>query len=537
MEVREWSPPDAPGGTPVTPSVLSLTNSQVAEWGHPATGERNRVSYMKLCIEGAPVVPVGSLDLKTLLGEEGFKRQQRRRAERMICKYLRHLREAFCADDNVRQVQDNNNLRQIDWHFSMPACWTAEGIRTMRSAVEDAGYLENNNAVYYCTEGIAAAIGVSYRLRADVARVGDQVLICDIGGATTDITTFAITAMHPSHNWQMSFRQVAHDSTADCANPFVEQQLLQHLRQSLGLALGSGEVARLALEAARTAKERFNGTDDPEVPLPLDEEYLRRHYNGECNDFDRRGQLFRYPAQVLRNSLDHVANHVMGQIIRHIRAHGANRVVMVGGLSCSPYLRSRIASLFEINPDVSQLLPVRYLPGLDAVTIISHGLTIKGSTIIHPMQYQSEWGYEIFYPFSQRLGTDLFDHRRRHVTAIRVLQGQDRVDVPAQGNVLFRLSIQRGRPVNPITIKPRKGPDYDEPVGSAFLAISFDCGLLAGESHDGTIRYFDIQASWELLAGVHLELKWAFQVVAPAGRYPQDVRITHSVDHMTPRWA
>lgn len=55
------------------------------------------------------------------------------------------------------------------------------------------------------------------------------------------------------------------------------------------------------------------------------------------------------------------------------------------------------------------------------MTIVSYGLTIKGGTIPHPIQYQSEWGYEILYPFSQQLGTNLVDHRHYRVTAIRVV--------------------------------------------------------------------------------------------------------------------
>ncbi|KAL3259848.1 hypothetical protein ABHI18_005023 [Aspergillus niger] len=534
--VCEWSPPDAPDDDPVTPSVLAFKNNRASSWGHSAVRDRNRVSWTKLCVEGAPVVPVDSLDLKALLGDEGFKRRDRRQVERVIREYLTFIREAFCRDENVRQLQRAQNLPHIDWHFSMPACWTAEGVRTMRSAVEGAGYLDNDGAIFYCSEAMAAAIAVSYRIRADVAKVGDRLLVCDVGGATTDFATFEITAAHPFHGWQMSFRQVAQDSTADCANPFVEQRLLQHLRDSLGLPLGSGEVARLSVEAARTAKERFNGLDDTEVSLTLGDKYLDQYYNGECNDFYRDREVFCFRRQVLMESLDPVVNHIVSQMIHHIGENGANRVAIVGGLSCSPYLRSRLESHLRNNPEVSQLLPVNYLQGKDAMTIVSYGLTIKGGTIPHPIQYQSEWGYEILYPFSQQLGTNLVDRRHYRVTAIRVDQG--RVDVPAQGNVPFRLSIRDGIPVDEISIRPCNGNGYDKKVGSTILAISFHSNLHAGQSPDGAIRYFDVEASWVLNQGVHLDLRWDFMVVPRAeGAARVHVgTITHLVDHMTPRW-
>lgn len=183
--VCEWSPPDAPDDDPVTPSVLAFKNNRASSWGHSAVRDRNRVSWTKLCVEGAPVVPVDSLDIKALLGDEGFKRRDRRQVERVIRDYLAFIREAFCRDENVRQLQRTQNLPHIDWHFSMPACWTAEGVHTMRSAVEGAGYLDNDGAIFYCSEAMAAAIAVSYRVRADIAQVGDRLLVCDVGGATT----------------------------------------------------------------------------------------------------------------------------------------------------------------------------------------------------------------------------------------------------------------------------------------------------------------------------------------------------------------
>lgn len=163
----------------------------------------------------------------------------------------------------------------------------------------------------------------------------------------------------------MSFRQIAQNSTADCANPFVEQRLLQHLRDSLGLPLGSGEVARLAVEAAREAKENFDGDNDAEASLTLGDKYLDQYYNGECKDFYRNRKVFCFRRQVLMESLDPVVNHIVGQMIHHIGENGANRVAIVGGLSCSPYLRSRLGSHLRNNPEVSQLLPVNYLQGKD----------------------------------------------------------------------------------------------------------------------------------------------------------------------------
>ncbi|CAK46702.1 hypothetical protein CBS115989_1477 [Aspergillus niger] len=556
-EVVEWQPVNR---IPITPSVMAYPDNRPPLWGNAAREHRDRVSWSKLLVDGSPPVSVNGLDLRALLGDKGFNYyQDRTRITRVITDYLERIRSAFCNDPRVLEDVRALNLSSIAWHFSMPACWSRNGVRMMMIAVERAGFLDNGGTITYCSEAMAAAIGVSYRLTDNSVRVGEKLLVCDLGGVTNvrrfgrpgewfksaqkayieqDFTTFKVTGVDPNHPRRLSFQQIAQHSTADCTNPHIENELLQHIRQVLGLPLRSGDVARLAVEAARAAKEGYNGRDDVDVRLSLRQRYLQQHYNGNCRFFDHDGGRFTFSASVLQGAMDPVVTSVMRRILDHVKTYGANRIAIVGGLSRSQYFQRRIQADFANIPEVSHLLPVNYFGGYDPMTIVSYGLTRKGIAP-NPMQYRSRWGYEIHSSFIERLGTEDLYSEYRPTTAITLVEARD--NVPRQGRVRFRLSVRSRHRSENIMIKRRDMAGKAETVTLCPHEIDDNTPYVDEAVHrdlNVTVRYYEIVASWSLEADVHLTMDWTFEAEGPrTGVLHEVARASHPADEMMPCWA
>ncbi|KAI2970287.1 hypothetical protein CBS147323_3411 [Aspergillus niger] len=514
-EVVEWQPVNR---IPITPSVMAYPDNRPPLWGNAAREHRDRVSWSKLLVDGSPPVSVNGLDLSALLGDKGFNYyQDRTRITRVITDYLERIRSAFCNDPRVLEDVRALNLPSIAWHFSMPACWSRNGVRMMMIAVERAGFLDNGGTITYCSEAMAAAIGVSYRLTDNSVRVGEKLLVCDLGGVTNvrrfgrpgewfksaqkayieqDFTTFKVTGVDPNHPRRLSFQQIAQHSTADCTNPHIENELLQHIRQVLGLPLRSGDVARLAVEAARAAKEGYNGRDDVDVRLSLRQRYLQQHYNGNCRFFDHDGGRFTFSASVLQGAMDPVVTSVMRRILDHVKTYGANRIAIVGGLSRSQYAPN-------------------------------------------PMQYRSRWGYEIHSSFIERLGTEDLYSEYRPTTAITLVEARD--NVPRQGRVRFRLSVRSRHRSENIMIKRRDMAGKAETVTLCPHEIDDNTPYVDEAVHrdlNVTVRYYEIVASWSLEADVHLTMDWTFEAEGPrTGVLHEVARASHPADEMMPCWA
>ncbi|PYH31666.1 Hsp70 family protein [Aspergillus neoniger CBS 115656] len=524
-EVVEWQPVNR---IPITPSVMAYPDKRPPLWGNAAREHRDRVSWSKLLVDGSSPVPVNGLDLKALLGDKGFSfYQNRTRITRVIADYLRNIRLSFCNDPNVTENLRIRALPPIAWHISMPACWSRNGINTMMDAVETAGFLDNGGTVSYYSEAMAAAIGVSYRLIANSVQVGDKLLVCDLGGATNDFTTFEITGVDPNHPRRLTFQQIGNHSSADCTNPHIENALLEHIRRELRLPLKSGDVARLAVEAARAAKERYNGRGNVTVTLPIPRDYLQRWYAGGCDlsNFDDR--QFTFSARVLQKAMDSVVTDVLGRIKDQAKTHGANRIAI-----------RRIEADFAKIPEVSHLLPVNYFDGYDPMTIVSHGLARIGSAP-NPMQYRSPWEYGIFSSFIERLGAGDLHSEYRHTTAITSVQASN--NVPRQGQVRFRLSVRSRYLSEDILIRRRDVAGRVETVALCKHNVDDNTPYVDERRYrdlDVTVRYYEIVASWSLKTDVHLSMEWRFEAEAPGtGLLHEVATASHRADEIMLCWA
>ncbi|HEY2385770.1 MAG TPA: Hsp70 family protein [Candidatus Binatia bacterium] len=179
--------------------------------------------------------------------------------------YLRHLREAW---DATRAADDPRaRLDEQEVYLTVPASFDASARELTVRAAAAAGLghvilLEEPQAA--CYAWIAAA-GDAWRRQ---VTVGDVLLVCDVGGGTTDLSLIAVV----EEEGALALRRVAVGDHILLGGDNMDLALAYTLRERLaanGTALDEWQMRGL-VHACRAAKERLLGADAPtSVPIAI----------------------------------------------------------------------------------------------------------------------------------------------------------------------------------------------------------------------------------------------------------------------------
>jgi molecular chaperone DnaK (HSP70) len=173
--------------------------------------------------------------------------------------YLRHLRDAWdathAADDPAAR------LAAQDIYLTVPASFDASARELTVRAATEAGLehvtlLEEPQAA--CYAWIAAA-GDAWRRQ---VRVGEMLLVCDVGGGTVDLSLIAVT----EEDGALALRRIAVGDHILLGGDNMDLALAYALRERLGAGgttLDDWQFRGL-VHACRGAKERLLGTAAPE---------------------------------------------------------------------------------------------------------------------------------------------------------------------------------------------------------------------------------------------------------------------------------
>ncbi len=179
--------------------------------------------------------------------------------------YLRHLRDGW--DATRAQGDPSARLAAQEIYLTVPASFDASARELTVRAAGEAGLehvvlLEEPQAA--CYAWIAGA-GAAWRRQ---VRVGDVILVCDVGGGTTDLSLIAVT----EEDGALALRRVAVGDHILLGGDNMDLALAYVLRERLaarGTALDDWQLRGL-VHACRDAKERLLGDAPPErVPLAV----------------------------------------------------------------------------------------------------------------------------------------------------------------------------------------------------------------------------------------------------------------------------
>ena len=179
--------------------------------------------------------------------------------------YLRHLAAAF--NNEVAKGNKALALAKQDILLTVPASFDEEARELTLRAAQSAGLrnvtlLEEPQAAFYAW---LAALGDSWRRR---VKVGDLVLVCDVGGGTTDFSLIAVG----EHDGDLTLERVAvgeHILLGGDNMDLALARLLQQRLEGAGHKVDTWQLHGL-WHQARLAKESLLGNPaDTERPVTL----------------------------------------------------------------------------------------------------------------------------------------------------------------------------------------------------------------------------------------------------------------------------
>jgi hypothetical protein len=176
------------------------------------------------------------------------------------CEFLRHLR-------TVWENAETASITEQDVLLTVPASFDEEARELTRRAAEQAGYsnvtlLEEPQAAFYAW---LESQGDAWRQR---IKVGDLVLVCDIGGGTTDFSLIMVS----EENGDLMLKRVAvgdHILLGGDNMDLALARVLQQRLQTAGTKIDTWQLHGL-WHQSRLAKERlFESPDAQSHPVTL----------------------------------------------------------------------------------------------------------------------------------------------------------------------------------------------------------------------------------------------------------------------------
>ncbi|CAK46700.1 uncharacterized protein An14g07070 [Aspergillus niger] len=412
IPIRVWTPGNDDDWC--IPSVMAYDANGGFVWGHQAVDRDDALAWTKLLVDGSPALDIRGSKLEGIvtgrIGTTGG-----RSVETVIGDFLGALRLQILATLRTHTVNP-----QVTWCLAMPGCWSPVGSQVFRDAVTHARLELPGHQVIYTSESWAAARWVEFSLRASQGiQSGDVLLVCDCGGATTDLDIIEVDGLPP------------HDLKA----PHAPRSLVQQLRNRFHSTqvFRRGQPAAIARRAVNEAKQQFTGEDGSHVDVQiLRGQALVPHRF----DFADLVAAFRPLVTKVYDLISQMIGGYRGKV---------TKVVVVGGMSKSQYFREYMRNCLDDLPADSR--PELLGPITQAISAVARGAVLQA--IDQPRRVESLKGYELSLPFIEP-GHNGFTNGCQTFVAIRqsVREGLANTIDPIRGAGMFRgkESSQRYRP-------------------------------------------------------------------------------------------
>ena len=214
-----------------------------------------------------------------------------------------------------------------------------------RKATKDAGLIAGLNVLRIINEPTAAALAYGLESKSD-----ENVIVVDVGGGTTDITTLEIS--------DGTFEVLSTDGNAflggDDANNKIIDYIASEFKDSHGVDLKKDKMAlQRLMDAAETAKKELSSSTETEINLPfitmteagpqhLVTKLTRAKFEGMIQD-------------IVREIISHVENAMRDS---KLDTNQIKEIIMVGGSTRIPLVQEAISKFFSnktlnksVNPD------------------------------------------------------------------------------------------------------------------------------------------------------------------------------------------
>ncbi|KAL1965072.1 hypothetical protein VTN77DRAFT_6132 [Rasamsonia byssochlamydoides] len=204
-------------------------------------------------------------------------------AQDVVEDFLRHLYN-YLVNMLKKQIgEDTFNATPMECYLTMSAIWSDQAQLATREAARAAGFASRpSDTLTMIAEPEAAAIAamkphIGPEATASI-KAGENILVCDCGGGTVDITTYTIKSAYPT----LQFEELCVGIGGKCGSTHIDRNFNQWMIKTFGDAYLSLPVKRRGpgsrfMESFDSEKRNFRGANERRLievgPLNMDVPY------------------------------------------------------------------------------------------------------------------------------------------------------------------------------------------------------------------------------------------------------------------------
>jgi molecular chaperone DnaK (HSP70) len=295
--IRSWPGPSkeadevwkAPSKIAYLEDNRNVKKMAAQQWGYQVTPKMRSYAWVKLLLDQETTPTKHDLaELETSQGSL-LDLPRGKSATDVVSDYLKEVYQHTMRTLEQRLSSEILKITPIHYWFTVPAIWSDRAKAATRDAIKAAGFCSRTmDEISLITEPEAAAVATLNTMANDKSvenvRTGDGVLICDCGGGTVDITTYAIKSVSP-----LKFKELVAGAGGKCGSTYIDRHFFQWMSNTFGEAFENvpfdrkGPGSKFMREFETSKKEFGSGGegDDYEVTLPM--QGLDDHENYESD--------------------------------------------------------------------------------------------------------------------------------------------------------------------------------------------------------------------------------------------------------------
>ncbi|THV49368.1 hypothetical protein BGAL_0198g00060 [Botrytis galanthina] len=339
------------------------------QYGFDAGPKQTSCSWTKLLLDKNAVFGEDDDIISKIVIDEGMMHLPLHRDCKGVCEdYLHGLYAAFVEHAEMRFGTDAFNMSPIDCWITLPAIWSDEAKHATLNAARKAGFATNPmDQVHTIAEPEAAAVATLKELAApetlNAVQRGDNILVCDCGGGTVDITTYTVTAITP----KLTFDELCIGTGGKCGSTYIDRHLHALLSDRFGNAFDSIPYSRkgpgsVLMNNWELLKKGFGSNMENPGTLELGPLYLDLP---SSHQYDRDENVTFLSPEDMKSVFDPIIDRVIKLVqkqvdqAQHQRKAKIHRIALVGGMGASKYLYKRLSLWCALNGNMELLCPER----------------------------------------------------------------------------------------------------------------------------------------------------------------------------------
>lgn len=330
-----------------------------------------------------------------------------RRAPKEVCQdFLAQLYAHMVEQVSAQMGGDFLAATPMRCWLTVPASWSERAKMDTRAAAKLAGFgSKSGDTIDIITEPEAAAIATfKERIKPDAPNPpsqGENILICDCGGGTVDITTYNIVQTSPS----LMFDEVVVGQGAKCGSTFIDRNLHLLMVKRFGDAYESVPLHRRGLFLAAWDRVKRSYRFDSLSQAPV-EELSPIHMTGvdKPDWYDPGEGSVILTSEDIESLFAPVVQSIIGLISEQVqqvasKQQRVNRLILVGGFAESHYLQETIKEWCRSRDDISVLV------GANPQAAILRGAAVRGleGTAPRVRRCRRHYGIGLALPFRENV--------------------------------------------------------------------------------------------------------------------------------------